>query len=134
MDGVFGSPAPAAQVTPRPVGSTRAVAAAASLGAVVVIALAIASARHAGAAAAPRAAPVPIQFVLSKGTVESIRELPTQADGRHFEMIIRMRDGSMRVSDERSEGRWQAGDAVRLITEAPASRVSRGRALPLPAY
>jgi hypothetical protein len=128
MDGVFGNPAPAAQGTPRPAGSTRAFAAAASLGAVVVALVAstlfaIASARHAGAAAARRAAPPATQFVLSKGTVESIRELPTQADGRHFEMIIRMRDGSMRVTDERSEGRWQAGDGVRLITEAPAAVV-----------
>ncbi len=55
--------------------------------------------------------------VISHGIVEAIRELPAEAGSgeRQFEMTIRMRDGTQRISNEKGSARWQAGDRVQLI-------------------
>jgi hypothetical protein len=51
------------------------------------------------------------------GVVEAIRELTAEAGSgkRRFEMTIRMRDGTMRVSNETGGARWRSGDKVQLI-------------------
>jgi hypothetical protein len=70
---------------------------------------------------APRAqavsAPVQRQSVMSNGIVQAIRELAADGDSRaqRFEVTIRMRDGSTRVSHETGASRWHAGDKVMLI-------------------
>jgi hypothetical protein len=55
--------------------------------------------------------------VISSGVVQAIRELPAEgaSRARQFEMTIRMRDGTMRISHESGSARWLAGDAVRFI-------------------
>lgn len=61
--------------------------------------------------------------VSSTGVVEVVRELAQDRESgtRRFELSIRMRDGTLRVSDEVGEARWRAGDRVLLIG-SPASR------------
>jgi hypothetical protein len=78
------------------------------------------SAQPAGAADAPEAPRATMQSMLSNGVVESIRELPDidESRTRRFQMTIRMRDGTLRVSDETGQARWQAGDGVRLFGPA----------------
>jgi hypothetical protein len=62
-------------------------------------------------------APAPLQpAIFSKGVVAVIRELQSDHNGtRRFEMTIRMRNGTMRVSNETGGARWRAGDKVFLI-------------------
>ena len=75
------------------------------------------------APAAPPVHAVQKQSVFSRGVVEAIREMPSETEGglRRFEMTIRMRDGTMRVSQETGGARWRAGEAVSLIGNADAA-------------
>jgi hypothetical protein len=61
------------------------------------------------------------QSAFSSGVVEAIRELSAEGTtgARHYEMTIRLRDGSARISHEMGAGVWRAGDAIRLIGPAP---------------
>lgn len=65
----------------------------------------------------------PKPALVSSGVVHTIRELAAAAgsDARRFEMTIRMRDGSLRVSNETGDAGWRAGDRVSLIG-GPAGR------------
>jgi hypothetical protein len=49
--------------------------------------------------------------------VETIRELAPagSAAGPRFELTIRMRDRSTRISHEAGAGRWRVGDPVQMI-------------------
>jgi hypothetical protein len=57
------------------------------------------------------------------GVVERIREMASEGGSelRRFEMTVRMRDGTMRVSNETGLANWRAGDQVSFIG-APAVR------------
>jgi len=96
-------------------------AAAAAFGAAVLSpSWSAAGAQPAGAADAPEAPRAAMQSVPSSGVVQSIRELPglDESRTRRFQMTIRMRDGTLRVSDETGQARWQPGDGVRLFGPA----------------
>jgi hypothetical protein len=57
---------------------------------------------------------------VANGVVETIKEMRGAGGGaRQFEMTIRMRDGTMRVSHETGNASWRAGDAIRLIGSPP---------------
>ena len=56
------------------------------------------------------------------GVVESIRAFePVGDQPAGYELTVRMRDGSSRVSSLASSAKWQAGDRIMLIGAAPAS-------------
>ena len=95
------------------------------LAGLVVIALGWLARTHNQPAPAPdtaaraQAVPAPVQkqSVTSNGIVQAIRELAADGDSRaqRFEVTIRMRDGTTRVSHETGAARWHAGDKVMLI-------------------
>jgi len=56
------------------------------------------------------------------GVVESIRRFePVGELPAGWELTVRMRDGSTRVSSIASSAKWQAGDRIMLIGSGPAS-------------
>jgi hypothetical protein len=62
------------------------------------------------------AARVTRPLLVTNGVVATIRELAFEDGGaRRYELTIRMRDGTLRVSNETGNASWRAGDAIRLI-------------------
>ncbi|MGE4241876.1 hypothetical protein [Ramlibacter sp.] len=63
------------------------------------------------------AAAAPKQAVMTVASVYAIRELASDDDtgARQFELTLRMRDGTTRVSHETGTASWRPGDEVRLI-------------------
>lgn len=61
------------------------------------------------------------QDTASIAIVQAVRERPADsATGTpHFETTMRMRDGTLRVSDETGGARWKVGDKVILIGSQP---------------
>jgi hypothetical protein len=62
-------------------------------------------------------ASAPAAYLVTDGIVQDIQELAADSAGgpRRYEMTIRMRDGTLRVSNETGRARWAAGDPIRLL-------------------